>query len=70
MLRVKEKTLCVIQFATASDLMYDSGLKLQLHSLIVQRSSDVTLAASAAVQVVAQCPVLRLQTHKDGQRAR
>ena len=44
--------------------MNHSRLKRQYHSLVVQRSSNITLAASAAIQVVAQPPVFWLETQK------
>lgn len=53
----------------ASLVTYDLGLELRRHSLVVQSSSDITLAASAAVEVVAQGPVLRLEAQKDRLRA-
>lgn len=46
---------------TGPSIGNDDLFKLEHHSLVVQRSADITLAASAAVQVVAQCPVFWLQ---------
>lgn len=52
---------CYVTAAAALTALYGA--------VVVQCSSNVTLAVSAAVQVMAQCPVFWLETHEDRQRA-
>lgn len=58
MLCLKAQNICHTGGVTC-----DLELKLQYHSLVVKGSSDITLTAPAAIQVVAQSPVFWLETN-------